>query len=83
MFKYTIKPHIRHTLIKYRKGYHGDKPWQFIISILATVDITDYMQRSVFYEAPEVEFYSVKPVQHVPIRGYLYPVSLFIEENID
>ena len=82
MFKYTLKPHIRHALLKYRKGYHGDKPWQFIAITLTNVGVNDYACRNAFYEAPEVEFYSSKPVQYVPIRGYLYPVSLFTEEDI-
>lgn len=82
MFKYTIKPHIRYALLKYRTGYHGDASRQYISTTLQTVGVNDYQRRNAFYEAPEVEFYSRKPVRHVPICGFLYPVALFTEETI-
>lgn len=82
MFRYTPSKHILHTLRAIRKApYVRDKEYHFIQSVLPPgASYSVHSTVSQWFDG--FEFYSPVRLKEVPLRGYLLPVSMFDEEEV-
>lgn len=86
MFRYTAKKEILRELhaaarkmrARWHTGDHTDYLHYAIQQYCKTYD--EYVAFSKFYRC--TEYYSLVPINRIPVGGYLFSVTLFTEEEV-
>ncbi len=84
MFKYTPLPHILHGWRSARKPYVIDKEYKFVTATLREHGLTEFKHWTAFMRQYEtVQYYSLRrATAGVPLDGYLFPIEMFLEEEV-
>jgi hypothetical protein len=88
MLKYTCSANIKHRLNAIRtEPWKQDRSWNLACELASVIEIPKEHQFTVKMlltsrEFEDIVFYSKKPVNFVPVMGYMLPVSLFDIEII-
>ena len=80
MFRYTIRPAIRHDLLRMRRVWKMDQEYHYINGLIGTNSFAAHCAFS--RHALKTVYYSPKRLTQVPVGGYLMPVQLFHEEEV-